>query len=158
MKILSQKTLVRILVLSLALVLTNFSSSNAASTKKLRVNGQIEISLPTAFKISKSGCVGMPFKFKLNRGFDSDSLITMYVEDDIYRYVAYKSWSGYELREKANSKTLQGTEKIEFCRDLRYDEPSDQDLYPSYKGNHMITLVFDGSDYRELTSPIKLSE
>lgn len=142
------------------LIMNSLSSqlSYANVSKKLRVTNQIEISFPSVFKLTKSGCKAMTFKYKLSKNFDVDSTISLYVEDDIYRYVAYEVWDGYELYEAANPKTLQGNSKIEFCRDSYYDSSLDLDIYPSYKGNHRITLALENDEYKEVSTLLRLSE
>lgn len=141
------------------LVITGITpSAVAVSSKKLRVSNQIEIAFPSVFKLSKSGCTSLTLKVKLNRNFDSDSQVTVYIQDDLFRTVSYKSWYGEDLSQKVNTKTLQLTEKIKLCRDIYYDSESDQEIFPSYKGSYTMVLIFDGSDYKEVSSSLKLSE
>ena len=158
MTISQSKRFLSVLISAFLLVATCDLSSYAATAKKLRIANQIEISFPAVQKLSKTGCTSLPVRVKLNKNFDSEAQVTIYIEDDISRTVAFASWFGEEVQSLVNQKTLQGTLKVKLCRDLYYDYESDQEIYPTYKGNNTLSLIFDGSDYKEISTPIKLSE
>ena len=155
----SQAKLTGAIVVAFGLFLSLAWPSTAISNqiRKIDFGKELQIVYPALFKLPKSGCAKIKFKYDASLSVVEDGRFVIDIFSDDLDLVGSTTWYGELTPAIKRMGRTKGSTTVEVCRKPWYDENQDLEFVGAFRGDFEVRITLENisSDYR--TSKIRLS-